>query len=238
MSDDAEHPSATGGSEPDDTEPTPANRRTMLKRIGVGAAVVWTVPAITTAKALAAASGGPAPCPICGPNLIVNFNADDNPQAPPPADTAPWFLDIPLGVFHVAQYDPQTFPAPIPAADPFYFRIDLAVDEPISVARQDIASPAACVGKNVTFSSFAAATNNGTIVPEVCFYDDNGFNIDHVDASVPPTPISSATMVPYSGGPFPIPPGTATIAMQFNVENPDDVAMSAMFDFVDLTILC
>jgi len=57
------------------------DRRALLKRVGVGAAVVWATPAIISQSAAAAATGPPppVPCPLCGAgNLVVNPSFETN----------------------------------------------------------------------------------------------------------------------------------------------------------------
>lgn len=70
----------------DDTRDT---RRDALKKIGVGAAVAWSVPVIASSPALAGGSDAPFPprdCPACGAgNQVVNGQA-----SPLGAPVAPW----------------------------------------------------------------------------------------------------------------------------------------------------
>lgn len=71
-------------------------RRDVLKKIGVGGAVAWTLPTLVSSPARAAASGGvpPVPCPLCGLNLITNPQADGSGGPPPPGSAAGWTSTI------------------------------------------------------------------------------------------------------------------------------------------------
>lgn len=61
-------------------------RRDALKKLGVGAAVAWSVPVIASSPAWAGASDAPFPpgyCPLCNPptDVVVNGNANLTPIA-------------------------------------------------------------------------------------------------------------------------------------------------------------
>jgi hypothetical protein len=74
-------------------EASQISRRSMIKRIGAGAAIAWAAPAITSIGSRAAAQESPAPG--CVPGLCRDWNCGDEiTECGAPADLGPCVCDV------------------------------------------------------------------------------------------------------------------------------------------------